>query len=112
MRCNPDDGALLITYSSATPVRVALLLGGFYIGAGAATTAKLETTIASTQRERMPQERLLGERWLDKLDRSTNPLPYFWDSPELSGDLRAIQEHRVRERVRSHPQFEDYYVTG
>ena len=45
------DGCTLFTYSAATPTRVSLLLGGFYVGTGVATGMKKETTVAATQRE-------------------------------------------------------------
>ena len=61
-RCREDgEGALLMTYSAATPTRVTLLLAGFSVGAGVSTGTKGETTVAATRLEAL--EAPLGERW-------------------------------------------------
>ncbi len=56
------EGALLLTYSAATPTRVTLLLAGFYVGAGVSTGTKGETTVAATRPEALASP--LGARWL------------------------------------------------
>jgi len=92
-RCRMEEpGALLATYSSATPTRVSLLLAGFFVGAGAPTGYKKETTVASTRLEALAAP--LGARWLQRWERSPVRAPHGeqW-SPELDARLRA------------HPQF-------
>lgn len=63
----------ILTYSSATSVRTALLLAGFYVGHGISTSAKLETTVASTQFEDIQKPLSLG--WLEHWKRSSKPNP-------------------------------------
>ena len=93
-RClGTDDGALLLTYSAATPMRAALLLGGFYVGAGVATGTKRETTVGATVLTSL--EAPLGPRWLSRWERSTARAPI--GEPMLT----AQTEHELR----SHPQF-------
>jgi queuine tRNA-ribosyltransferase len=60
-----DHPARLYTYSAATPVRLHLLAAGFFVGLGAATGIKTETTIAATRFELL--DRPLPESWLEKL---------------------------------------------
>jgi tRNA U34 5-methylaminomethyl-2-thiouridine-forming methyltransferase MnmC len=69
-----SDGAVLLTYSRATPVRVALLLNGFYVGHGLSTGKKEETTIAATKASLL--RRPLGVEWLDRFKRSHTPIPF------------------------------------
>lgn len=66
--CCASD-ALLITYCSATRVRAALLAAGFFVGLGASTAAKKETTLASPSSGRLAT--LLDSRWLEKLKASS-----------------------------------------
>ncbi len=78
-----NKNTTLMTYSSATAIRSALLLSGFYVGYGKPTPAKLSTTIATT----LPQylENPLDERWLERWTRSEKPLPLDWPhSKELA----------------------------
>jgi len=88
--CGPK--AWLATYSSATPVRVGLLMGGWFIAAGVASGARAETTVACTSREGLPSP--LGERWLTRWKRSSARAP-------VGGALTAEVERAVLE----HPQF-------
>lgn len=85
-----DHDCELYTYSAATPVRIALLLAGFYIGQGSRTRIKAETTAAATRYELL--ENPCGQKWLDKLDTSTS-----LDELENSAELRA--------RGKAHPQW-------
>ncbi len=87
-RCGP--GAALYTYSTATATRAALLLAGFFVGAGDPSGPKQETTAAATDLSLVA--RPLDARWLARLARSSAPVP-----PDAPRD--AI------ERVRAHPQF-------
>ncbi len=78
--CRP--GATLHTYSGATAVRSALLLAGFAVGFGPriapgkrATEAALDAALGEP----------LDRRWLDRLGRSSSPLPV--DAPQGALDL-------------------------
>jgi tRNA U34 5-methylaminomethyl-2-thiouridine-forming methyltransferase MnmC len=91
--CREDgDGALLLTYSAATPTRVTLLLAGFYVGAGASTGTKGETTVGATRRESL--EAPLGARWLERWKRSSSRAPH---GARLTPEVEA--------RVLAHPQW-------
>jgi tRNA U34 5-methylaminomethyl-2-thiouridine-forming methyltransferase MnmC len=81
-----DRDARLYTYSAATPVRLHLLLAGFFVGEGISTGVKNETTIAATRLESL--ERPLSRSWLTKLDTSAS----IADSP-------------WKEAARAHPQW-------
>jgi tRNA U34 5-methylaminomethyl-2-thiouridine-forming methyltransferase MnmC len=86
------EGALLMTYSAATPTRVTLLLAGFYVGPGVSTGTKGETTIASTRLEAL--ESPLGARWLERWRRSSSRAPH---GAALTPALEA--------RLLAHPQW-------
>jgi tRNA U34 5-methylaminomethyl-2-thiouridine-forming methyltransferase MnmC len=81
-----DREARLYTYSAATPVRMNLLLAGFFVGEGVSTGVKNETTIAATRLEAL--EKPLEKKWLSKLETST-----------------AISDSADKEEVRRHPQW-------
>lgn len=89
-----EGGTLLYTYSQATPVRVAILAGGFFLGHGPATGPKEETTIAASVLSDL--ENPLGRAWFGRWERSHIQTP-FECSPE--------QAIALREFVRTHPQF-------
>ena len=92
--CRSDeDGALLLTYSAATPMRVALLLGGFYVGAGVATGTKRETTVGATRLASLAAP--LRARWLARWERSSARAPI--------GETTLTAECELE--VRSLPQF-------
>ncbi len=88
------QGTLLATYSAATPTRVALLLAGFYVGAGASTGTRQETTVASSQLELLSEP--LGERWLER-----------WRRSSARGPHGQPFDDEVRRAVEAHPQFKD-----
>jgi tRNA U34 5-methylaminomethyl-2-thiouridine-forming methyltransferase MnmC len=94
--CREDgEGALLMTYSAATPTRVTLLLAGFYVGAGVSTGTKGETTIAATRLEAL--EAPLGARWLERWSRSSSRAPHGAPlTPEVEARLRAHSQWRPR----------------
>jgi queuine tRNA-ribosyltransferase len=69
--CRP--GATLHTYGAATSARAALLLAGFAVGAGVATREDKQTTIAAVSAADLV--RPLDRRWLERLGRSSAPLP-------------------------------------
>jgi len=60
-----EGGTALYTYSRATRIRVALLRAGFFVGYGAATGLKDETTVAATDRSllKLPLDKTWLERW-------------------------------------------------
>lgn len=94
--CRDDgdgDGTQLFTYSAATPTRVSLLLGGFFVGAGVATGTKRETTVGATRLPLLAQP--LGARWLARWERSSARAP-VGQTVLSAGDEAA---------VRAHPQF-------
>jgi tRNA U34 5-methylaminomethyl-2-thiouridine-forming methyltransferase MnmC len=88
------EGCILFTYSAATPTRVSLLLGGFFVGTGSATGMKKETTVAATRRELLAEP--LDARWLARWERSTAQGPHGTASNE---DLQSA--------VRGHTQFNE-----
>jgi queuine tRNA-ribosyltransferase len=91
--------ARLFTYSSSTMVRGALLAAGFFVGAGAATGPRTDTTAAFTSPEAInPEIGLLGEKWLERFRRSEAPF-----SEGLSEDERAV----LKSLILNHPQFND-----
>ncbi len=69
-----QGGTLLYTYSQATRIRAALLKAGFFVGYGASTGLKKETTVASTvlAELRLP----LGVEWFERWKRSDVRYPY------------------------------------
>lgn len=82
--------ATLHTYSAATSVRAAMLLGGFAVGFGVATGAKSTTTSAAVRAQDLDAP--LDHRWLERLARSSAPLP-----PDAPADALT--------RIRAMPQF-------
>jgi tRNA U34 5-methylaminomethyl-2-thiouridine-forming methyltransferase MnmC len=87
------DGALLATYSSATPTRVSMLLAGFFVGQGWSTGTRTETTIAASRAGVLPNT--LGQRWLERWQRSTARAPH--------GLTELTEEHE--QAILTHPQF-------
>ncbi len=90
----------LFTYSASTAARTALLAAGFFVGVGAPTGSRPETTLALTpraaRRARVRGRRLLDEQWLGRWRRSHAPFP---------ADVGEGDVDRVRERVEGHEQF-------
>jgi queuine tRNA-ribosyltransferase len=86
--CGPR--AVVFTYSTATSVRSALLLAGFFVGAGDPSGPKEQTTAAACHPDDLA--RPLEGRWLERLLRSSAPLPGGAPPDAL-------------ERIRLHPQF-------
>jgi queuine tRNA-ribosyltransferase len=88
------QSTVLTTYSAATFVRSALLLAGFSVGYGAETALKSETTFASTILSEL--KRPLGNAWLDRLFRSSKPLPI---------DVPETEKEAALTRIRASDQF-------
>jgi len=100
--CAPKS-AELYTYSAATSARVALLSAGFFVGEGAGTGPKADTTIAFSRAEgarlHPNAPRLLGTDWLARWRRSSSKTP-----ATLSPEARATLERQIE----SHPQFSSH----
>ncbi len=90
LRARCSELAAAYTYSTATATRSALLLAGFFVGAGDPSGPKEETTAAATDASLLA--RPLDGRWLARLERSSAPFP-----PDAPRD--------ALERIRAHPQF-------
>jgi queuine tRNA-ribosyltransferase len=95
-QCSPKP-AELYTYSSATAVRVALLMAGFYVAAGVGTGPKADTTAAFSARPTRPIE-LLGADWLGRWRRSISRFP---------ANLSDGEKPAFEKRFVAHPQFAD-----
>lgn len=91
-----SKSAVLATYSAATSVRSGLLLAGFYVGRGAATELKSETTLASTQITELKDP--LGPDFLVHVDRSSRGFP-----SDLNLEPQEIRKYRTT--LERHPQF-------
>jgi len=70
---DPTRPCALATYSRSTMTRAGLLLAGFYVGAGHATGAKEETTIAANTLELIDEP--LDRSWLERARRSHSAEP-------------------------------------
>lgn len=97
-RLDPARPCSLATYSRSTMTRVAMLLAGFWVGAGAASGVKEETTLAANSPALLPN--LLDARWLAKARRSHNAEPLAAGSQE-----RRPLSAESWERLLAHPQF-------
>jgi tRNA U34 5-methylaminomethyl-2-thiouridine-forming methyltransferase MnmC len=87
-----EHGCRLFTYSAATPTRVSLLLGGFFVGTGVATGMKKETTVAATRRELLAEP--LDARWLARWQRSAAQAPHGMPLTDV-----------IRSALRGHAQW-------
>ncbi len=97
-RLDPARRCALATYSRSTMTRVALLLAGFHVGAGLATGAKEETTVAANRLELL--EAPLDRRWLQKARRSHSAEPLH--EPRYRQARLAPMSW---EALQTHPQF-------
>ena len=95
---DPARPCALATYSRSTMTRVALLLAGFYVGAGHATGEKEETTIAANTLELIGEP--LDRRWLERARRSHSAEP-LWESVYRQARLALA----TWEGLQRHPQF-------
>jgi queuine tRNA-ribosyltransferase len=89
-----NQSTVLATYSAATFARSALLLAGFYVGYGLATSHKSETTLVSTRLGDLAKP--LGKTWTERLKRSSKPLPV---------DIAFSEHEAVISKILAHPQF-------
>ena len=86
------DGATVHTYSAATATRSALLLAGFAVGVGAATSESKQTTKAAV--DALDLEQPLDRRWLDRLSRSSAPFPLD-APPEALARIAALAQFAI-----------------
>lgn len=88
---NPDQPSTLFTYSQATPVRVGLLLAGFYVGYGSGIGFKESTTVASTHIQELQHP--LDSQWLKRWSRSQNQHPIMSEFSSLEDLQKALYNH-------------------
>ena len=97
-RLDPERPCALATFTRSTMARVALLLGGFFVGVGHPSGLKEETTVAANRLELLDEP--LDRRWSERAKRSgsAEPLrkPAYRQEP-----LSAA----TWEQLRQHPQF-------
>jgi hypothetical protein len=79
-------------------LRVALLLAGFYVGAGHATGEKEETTLAANTLELLDEP--LPRTWLRRARNSRSAEP-LWDPVYRQAPITP----ETWERLQAHPQF-------
>lgn len=91
VRAKCGDDGVLYTYSRATPIRVGMLIAGFYVGSGIPTGAKDETTQAAVRYGDL--EHPLGEAWLGKWQRSQTPNAAGASDAELPATKEFILNH-------------------
>jgi tRNA U34 5-methylaminomethyl-2-thiouridine-forming methyltransferase MnmC len=95
---DPTRPCALPTYSRSTMTRVALLLAGFWVGAGRAAGRKEQTTIAANTRELIAEP--LDQRWLERARHSPSAEP-LWEPVYRQAPLVPA----TWERLQRHPQF-------
>ena len=95
---DPARPCALATYSRSTMTRAGLLLAGFYVGAGRATGAKEETTLAANTLELIDQP--LDRRWLERARRSHSAEPLH---EAIYRQARLAPA--TWEELQAHPQF-------
>ena len=96
-RLDPARGCLWSNYTRSTAVRVTLLLAGFFVGRGAATGEKDETTLASNHLALLTQP--FDHHWLGRVRRSTASAPL-----RFGGNAGPISAEDFA-RLSAHPQF-------
>ena len=94
LRGHTSDTGALYTYTRSTRARVALLLGGFFIGRGIAAGLKAETTVAAASLEALAVP--LDARWLlqftrSQLDFSDAEKAAVLAHPQFSGVLSNLE---------------------
>jgi queuine tRNA-ribosyltransferase len=82
----------LLTYACGKSVRSAMLLAGFYVGAGPSTAMKLETTEATLNFSELKNP--LGREWLKSLERSEKPLPIDVPGERYAEVLAELTQHQ------------------
>jgi tRNA U34 5-methylaminomethyl-2-thiouridine-forming methyltransferase MnmC len=95
---DPARPCAMPTYSRSTMTRVALLLAGFWVGAGRAAGRKEQTTIAANAPGLIDE--LLDRRWLERARRSPGAEP-LWEPAYRQAPLTP----ETWARLQQHPQF-------
>jgi tRNA U34 5-methylaminomethyl-2-thiouridine-forming methyltransferase MnmC len=95
LRDHAAQPCTLYTYSASTAVRSALLMAGWEVGYGVSTSAKRETTVASTDRREL--QRPLDDRWVHRFLHSTHSLPS--DRGSESDRREVLKRLRARSTV-------------
>lgn len=95
---HPQRPCNLTTYSRSTMLRVTLLLAGFFVGRGAATGVKEETTVAANTLELLGTP--LDRQWLERARRSSSAEPLR--EPVYS---QAKLTEPTWQMLEAHPQF-------
>ena len=97
-RLDPQRPCALATFTRSTMARVALLLGGFFVGVGHPSGVKEETTVAANRIDLLDEP--LDRRWLERAKGSHSAEP-------LSGPVyrQAPLSPETLEKLRRHPQF-------
>jgi tRNA U34 5-methylaminomethyl-2-thiouridine-forming methyltransferase MnmC len=95
---DPERPCALATYSRSTMVRVALLLGGFFVGRGRPSGVKEETTVAANRLELLDVP--LDAVWLQRARKSGSAEPLREASYH---QLPLLEESWAR--LCAHPQF-------
>ncbi len=93
--CAPA-GTRLLTYSTSTQVRGALLAAGFYVGVGPGTGPKSETTTAFSTAAAARGFTLLGRDWLERFRRSGS---------KTAPDASPEEKQEIEDKVLNHAQF-------
>ncbi len=98
---DPRRPCALATFSRSTMLRVALLLAGFYVGAGRATGQKEETTIAANTPALIDEP--LDGVWLQRARKSTSaePLwePVYRQQPLSPATWERLQQIKAEGRM-------------
>lgn len=92
LRATLSEPCTLTSYSRSTAVRVTLALAGFWVGKGASTGEKDQTTVAATHRELLAAP--LGREWLGRVQRSTKSAPLLEgveSGPISAADFAALE---------------------
>jgi tRNA U34 5-methylaminomethyl-2-thiouridine-forming methyltransferase MnmC len=95
---DPQRSCALATFTRSTMARVALLLGGFFVGVGHPSGLKEETTVAANRIDLLDEP--LDRRWLERAKGSHSAEP-------LSGPVyrQMPLSPETREKLRQHLQF-------
>lgn len=97
-RLDPARPCSLANFTRSTLARAAMLLGGFFVGAGHPSGMKEETTVAANRLELL--EEPLDRRWLERARRSDSAEP-LWEPVYRQARLSPETLRRLEE----HPQF-------
>jgi len=97
-RIDSRRSCVLATYTRSTMARVAMLLGGFFVGVGHPSGLKEETTVAANRIDQLMEP--LDRRWLERARRSQSA------EPLRSANYRQEPlTAETWEQLRRHPQF-------